>query len=283
MSRDRIHERLGGRNIRTLFVITLSVLAVFGVWLVWKFVTAFPEERTTFITSIDPIEISSWDTKRHTLTIFSIPPDVFVDGVFGVGSLPVASLTRLEAMDKTKKGLLVLSLAEAFGTPILPGDRSPLLRLRWAFTLRTIRPDAATRIDLASLGVYQLGILPDGTRVQTFDTNRFDSVIGATLEVDSIRREGLRVRVVNTTDVTGLGNRAARMVSHAGMVVVMVESQTAKQKACFVTAKKSLESSKSVSFIKSFFNCKVVAGSDDEQAELTIRLGQEYADRFLSE
>lgn len=283
MPSDQIHERLGGKNIRTLFGIILSVLAVFGVWLGWKFVAVFPQERTTFVSSIDPIEISSWDAKRHTLTIFSISPDVFVDGVFGVGSLPVASLSRLEAMDKTKKGLLAGSVTEAFGTPILPNDLPPLLRLRWALTLRSIRPDAVNRIDLRSLGVYRLVILPDGTSAQTFDTNRFDAVIGAALEVDSIRREGLRVRVINTTDVAGLGTGAARVFSHAGMVVIMVESETSEQKTCSVTANKSLESSKSVSFIKSFFNCKVVAGSEDEQAELTIRLGQEYAGRFLPE
>lgn len=283
MPRDQIHERLGGKNIRTLFGIILSTLAVLGVWLGWKFVAVFPQERTTFVSSIDPIEISSWDAKRHTLTIFSIPPDVFVDGVFGVGSLPVASLSRLEAMDKTKKGLLAGSVTEAFGTPILPNDLPPLLRLRWALTLRSIRPDAVNRIDLRSLGVYRLVILPDGTGVQMFDTNRFDAVIGATLEVDSIRREGLRVRVVNTTDVAGLGNRAARIVGHAGMAVVVVENEVPAQKACTLTAKKSLWSSQSVSFIKTFFTCSVVTGSEDERAELTLRLGQEYADRFLPE
>lgn len=281
MPSDHIHERLGGKNIRTLIGIILSILAVFGVWLGWKFVAVFPQERTTFVSSINPIEISSWDTKRHTLTIFSISPDMFVDGVFGVGSLPVASLSRLEAMDKTKKGLLAQSVAEAFGTPILPNDLPPLVRLRWALTLRFIRPDAVNRIDLRSLGVYRLVVLPDGTGVQTFDTNRFDAVIGAALEVDSIRREGLRVRVINTTDVAGLGTGAARVFSHAGMVVVMVESETPALQACSVTAKKSLWDSKSVSFIKTFFNCSVGEGFDDEQADLTIRLGQEYAHRFL--
>ncbi|MEK9143231.1 MAG: hypothetical protein AAB481_01195 [Patescibacteria group bacterium] len=281
MSRDHIHERLGGRNIRTLLGFIMSLLVVVGVWIGWKFLLVFPEERTTFVSSIDPVEISSWDAKRHTLTIFSISSDVFVDGVFGVGSLPVASLSRLETMDKTKKGLLAGSVAEAFGTPILPNDMPPLLRLRWAITLRSIRPDAVTRIDLKSLGAYRLVTLPDGTSAQTFDTNRFDAAIGSTLEFDSIRSEGLRVRVINTTNVAGLGTGAARVFSHAGMVVVMVESETPALKACTVTVKKSLWDSKSVSFIKTFFNCSVGSGFDDEQAELTIRLGQEYAGRFL--
>jgi len=281
MSRDRIHERLGRRNIRTLFVAITSVLIIFGVWFAWEFWTAFPDERTTIITSTNPIEVSSWDTKRQALTIFTISPDVFIDGVFGVGSLPASSLFRLETMDKTKKGLLALSLQDALGTPLFIGDLSPLLRLRFAFILRTVRPDGVTRIDLSSLGAYRSVPLPDGTSVSSFDTNRFDTGVGALLEVDSIRREGLRIRVVNTTDVVGLGNRAARIVSHAGMVVIMVESETPAMKECTITAKQSLWGSKSVSFIKTFFNCSVASGSEDEQAELTVRLGRDYADRFL--
>lgn len=282
MSRDRIHERLGGKNIRTLFVLVTSVLIVFGLWFAWKFCTTFPEERTTMVSSLDPIEISSWDSKRRALTIFTIPPDVFVDGVFGVGSLPAASLSRLESMDKTKKGLLAQSLLEALATPIA-FPNTPLLRLRFMLIRRTIRPDQVTRIDLGVLGVYRKVTLPDGTSIDLFDTNKFDSVIGGALEVDSVRREGMRVRVVNTTDVAGLGNRAARLLSHAGMVVVMVESDTPTQKKCALTVKRSLSSSKSVSFAQNFFNCIVEVGSEDEQTDFTIRLGQENVDRFLPE
>lgn len=281
MSRDRIHERLGGKNIRTLVVLITSVLIIIGLWVTWNFWTSFPDERTTVITSIHPIEVSSWDTKRQTLTVFTISPDVFIDGVFGVGSLPVSSLFRLEAMDKTKKGLLTLSLEDAMGTPIYFGDLPPLLRLRFALLSHTVRPDGVTRIDLGSLGAYRSATLPDGTSVNAFDTNRFDAVIGASLEIDSIRREGFRVRVVNTTDVAGLGNRAARILSHAGMVVIMVESDLSPIKECLITVRKPLWSSTSVSFIKSFFNCRVESGSEDEQADITIRLGQDYAGRFL--
>lgn len=281
MSRDRIHERLGGKNIRTLIVLITSVLIIIGLWFAWNFGTAFPDERTTILTSIQPIEVSSWDTKRQTLTVFTISPDVFIDGVFGVGSLPASSLSILETMDKTKKGLLTLSLEDAMGTPIYFGDLPPLLRLRYALIAHTVRPDGVTRIDLGSLGAYRSVILPDGTQVNAFDTNRFDAVIGASLEIDSIRREGFRVRVVNTTDVAGLGNRAARVLSHAGMVVIMVESDLSPMKECLITVGKPLWSSTSVSFIKSFFNCRVEAGSEDEQAELTVRIGQDYARRFL--
>lgn len=272
MGRNRIHERVGKRYFLTMLLVIASGFFSVAVWFVWMFVTAFPGERTTVITSVDPVEIRSWDQKRKLLTIFSLSEDVRVEGVFGVGTLPVASLARLEAMDKTKKGLLAKSLGNALGTPISEGELPPLLRLRFFLTIRAIRPDAVKRIDLASLGAYRLETLPDGSSAKTFDMNRFDAVIGAALEVDSIRREGLRVRVVNTMDVAGLGNRAARMLSHAGMVVVAVESEPTAQKRCSVHAKKELWDSQTSRFIQNAFACTRTDEDRDERADLTIRL-----------
>lgn len=282
MSRNSIHLRLAGKYIRTIVFALGSLLIASGAWFGWEVWAAFPAERMTLVTSVDPLEISSWDTKRQLLTVFSIPSDVFIEGIFGVGALPVVSLQRLETMDTTKKGLLALSLSEAFATPILAGDMPPLLRLRWAFTLRTIRPDAVKRIDLASLGVYRSETLPDGSSIRVFDENRFDVGVGTALEVDSIRREGLRVRVVNMTIRSGLGNRAARTLSHAGMVVIAVESEPSIQQSCLIHTKKELQDSKTATFIKRAFHCSVTPADWDERADVTVRLGEDYAKGFTT-
>lgn len=281
MSRDRINERLGSRHIRIFILIFVSFLLAFGVWLGWNFAMAFPAERTTVITRVDPVEIRSWDKERELLTIFSLPEDVRVEGVFGTGTLPIASLARLEAMDKTKKGLLAKSLGNALGTPIEDAELSFPLRLRFFLATQMVRPDAVKRIDLDALGVYRSETLPDGTLVRVFDVNRFDVGVGAALEVDSIRREELRVRVVNTTDVARLGSRAARMVSHAGTVVVAVESESPTQKPCTVHAKKELWSTQTSRFIQNVLACTLADADSDERADVTVRLGTAYALLFF--
>lgn len=315
MSRDRIQERLGHRYLRHFIITILGLIVAITGFAVWKMTATMQEERTTIIITSDPMYIVSWDDKRHYLTLFMLPGEMYIDATRGVGSYPVASIRKLEVMDKTKKGLLRESMEDALGLPIRGvvdggrGDTSPVklvkdalspfyfsawsrgdgitlsLRFRLWYILTFVRPDEVTIVDLSAAngGIYRSETLPDGSVVRVFDDRRFDALFGQTLEEHTIRQEGLRVRVVNATDIVGLGNRAARIISHAGMVVIMVESETPALMACTVTASKSLWDSKSVSFMKTFFNCNVDSGSDDEQAEITIRLGQKYANRFLPE
>lgn len=311
MHRDRIAERVGHRYLRHFFVAILILIVIISGLIVWRVTTVMQGGRTTIIIVSDPMYVASWDDERHHMTIFTLPGDVRIDGARGVGNYPVDSFRKLETMDKTKKGLLRLSLEDALGLPINGvieggnGDSSPVDRVKNALSLFSlpawrggfpmislrfglwriltfIRSDEVTIVDLSDNGgAYRNETLPDGSVVREFDEARFDTLIGQTLEEDAIRKEGLRVRIVNTTDMVGLGNRAARTVSHAGMSVIMVENDTPAQKECSLTAKKSLWSSMSVSFMKTFFHCSVLTGSEDEQADLTIRLGQDYARRFL--
>lgn len=313
MHRDRIAERLGHRYLRHLVTAMLVLIVAIGGLIVWNVTAAMQGGRTTIIIASDPMYVASWDDERHHMTVFTLPGDIRVDGARGVGNYPVRSLSKLEVMDKTKRGLLRLSLEDALGLPITGvveggnGDGSPVERVKNALSpfslpawrggfpmislrfglwriLTFIRPDEVTIVDLSvNDATFKSETLPDGSVVRKFDESRFDTFVGQTLEEDAIRKEGLRVRIANTTDMVGLGNRAARIVSHAGMVVVMVESDTPAQKECSLTAKKSLWGSTSVSFMKTFFHCSVLTGSEDEQADITIRLGQDYARRFLPE
>lgn len=277
MKRDSLYVRVGKKYSRIILFIVAGILFLLLAWIGWIVATAFPAERTTIISSVDPLEIHSWDEKRKLLTVIPIPGDVRIEGASGVGVLPVSSLVKLEAMDKTKKGILARSLTHALGTPIREVELSPPLRLRFFLATRTIRPDSVKRIDLDALGVYRAETLADETAVRGFDMNRFDVSAGASFEVDSIRREELRVRVVNTTDVLGLGSRAARILGHAGMVVVAVENESTRQVECTVHAKEDLWFSQSVLFIKDTLRCVVTAGDTDERFDVTVRLGSAYS------
>lgn len=280
MMRDSLHLRLGKKYLRTILFLTASVVIGILVWIGWTVWAAFPRERTTIIASTSPLQIRSWDEKRRILTVLSIPEDVRIEGASGVGTLPVSSLGKLEAIDASKRGILAQSLTLALGTPVREGELPFPLRLRFFFATRTIRPDAVRSIDLDTFGVYRFQTLPDGTAVRGFDVNRFDAVIGDAFEVDSIRREELRVRVVNTTEVPGLGSRAARVLSHAGMVVVAVDNESTGQQECTVHAKEDLWFSQSVSFIKDTLRCVLTALDTDERFDVTTRLGKRSAETF---
>lgn len=307
MSRDRRDARIGARYLTRLILALSSGFFVFLASISWNIVTALPAERTTVAVVGDPVQIVSWDNARQQLTIIPVPPDVYLDGAFGVGTLPLASLRKLEALDIKKKGVFAASLEGALAVPIagvIDNDYSivseengvhmakealspfvltawwgnglflPLrLRLWWIF--HRLRSDAVTMFDLEARSVFRPEWLPDGSQVRVFDINRFDAVIANRLEVDAIRREELRVRVVNTTDVAGLGNRAARILSHAGMVVVAVESEPLTQKRCSLHARKDFWDSQSSRFIQKVFQCSMTEADTDERADVTVRLGEE--------
>lgn len=312
MSRDHREQRIGSRYLSRLVLAVSSVFFVLLAIISWNIVTALPAERTTVVVAGDPVLVLSWDEARRRLTIMPVPADVYLDGVFGVGSLPLASLRKLEALDVKKRGVFAASLADAFAIPISSvidhdtarareedtfekaktalspfsvsswwgSELSLPLRFRLWWILLGLRPDAVTTIDLGLQGVFRSELLADGSEVRVFDMNRFDAVIANRLEVDAIRREELRVRVVNTTDVAGLGNRAARMLSHAGMVVVAVESASPVQKECTLHVKQDLWKAKAVQFIRNELGCIVTVVDLDERADLMVRLGAEYARRF---
>lgn len=315
MSRDHREQRVGSRYLSRLILAVSLVFFLLLAIISGNIVTALPAERTTVVVAGDPVLVLSWDEARRRLTILPVPADVYLDGVFGVGSLPLASLRKLEALDTKKKGVFAASLADAFAIPIsgvIDHDTaearqedafekaktalSPFpvsgwwgselflpLRFRLWWILFGLRPDAVTTFDLGSQGVFRSDTLADGSQVRVFDLNRFDAVIANRLEVDAIRREELRVRVVNTTDIAGLGNRAARLFSHAGMVVVAVESEPPTQKPCTVHAKKERRESKTSTFIQRVFQCRVTQADTDERGDVTVRLGEEYAQRFTSD
>lgn len=281
MRRDPRNERVGKRYFRVILLLFTSLSIIALVWFGWMVAAAFPSERTTIIASTDPLTIHSWDDTRRILTVVSVPQDIRIEGAFGVGVLPVGSLARLEAMDKTKKGILARSLAQTLGTPIHEGVLTPLSRVRFYLVTRTIRPDAVKNIDLDALGVYRQEQLPDGTTVRVFDMNRFDALNAATFEIDSVRREELRVRVVNTTDTRGVGSRVARTVGIAGMVVVAVESEGPSQTDCTIVAKKIIWSTTSVGFLRQQYGCVLSEEGLDERVDVTLRLGTKLAEDFF--
>lgn len=286
MSHDPREQRIGSRYLQRIIIAVVSVLIVLLVVIFWNIITALPWERTTVVVAGDPVQIVSWDQVRGKLAIIPIPADVRIDGVSGVGNLPLASLRKLEVLDPKKKGVFVKSLEDTFALPIMGVTGSGLpfpLRFRLWWIRKQLRPDAVTTVDLGLQGVFRSDVLPDGSQVRVFDANRFDAIIGSQLEVDTIRREELRVRVVNTTDALGLGNRAARILSHAGMVVIAVDSEPPVQNECTIHAKQDLWSRQSVRFVKNVFDCVVNAQDWDERADLTVRLGSVYAQRFTSD
>lgn len=310
MVTDRVYERIGNRYFRQGTIVLLFLITGALAILAWRQLTIMPSRRTTIAILSDGALILSWDDRRGQLTVFTIPADVRIEGVYGVGYYPIGSLRTLEELDPTKTDIVARSLEYVLGLPIAgtlavsagDGDATQIAaRALWPFhlahfqrgnipnptrvrlwwKLSTLRPDKVVSIDLDGRGVYRTETLADGSSIRLLDTNRFDAVVGRSVEVEEIRTERLRVRVVNTTDTSGVGRSVARMVGLAGMVVVAVDSEGPVQEACTVHAKKIVWSTQTVAFLREQFDCTLNEEGLDERVDVTLRLGTTYAADFL--
>lgn len=310
--RDRVHLRIGSRYFP--YLMAASIIASVGIALIasFHFMKALAGGRTTVIAAGSGGEavVLSWDRQRGKLTIIEIPGDVRMDGVYGKGQLPLGSFLHLEDLDRGgKQGLFVKTVGDALGLPIAgflrissgapigkedainafspfhpSGWRSGSLprgvRFRLWWEWRSIRPDAVWPMRLEDLGVFRQEVLPDGSLTRVFDTERFDSAAAGRLEVAAVRREAKRVLIVNTTGLAGLGSRAGRVLSQAGIAVAAVESETALQTSCSIHARKELWDGPSVRFIRFVFACTLSEEGNDSRVDITVRLGLREADDY---
>ncbi|MBI5620336.1 LytR C-terminal domain-containing protein [Candidatus Gottesmanbacteria bacterium] len=306
MDRNSIHERLGKRYWRRLLILLSIAFVSFFGWIIWSIGTAFPYERTTIVIAGDPVRIVSWNSVRKKVTILNVPADVRITGAQDVGLLPIGSLERLESLDGQKKDIYRRSLSLAFAVPIrgalrrgeptqtvgealapsfsslwatFPVKRSGIsmaLRFRLWWSLLWIRPDAIVEFDAVKLGMTNLIQLPDGSSARVLDPDTYDTRSAGLFELDGIRQEELRVRVINTTGVAGRGAAFARILSHAGFSVVALENDEDAQPNCSFQSNTGRPHHESKRFLEDTLGCRYLESTGtDADVDITVRLGSE--------
>ena len=62
-----------------------------------------------------------------------------------------------------------------------------------------------------------------------------DNLVGRFFRDDLIEKEGKKIQIINSTDVSGLGNRLARLVTNMGGDVILVATGDSPQKSSEIT------------------------------------------------
>jgi len=141
--------------------------------------------------------------------------------------------------------------------------------------------ESVTRFKLTNGNGLTKKQAPDGSEYIQFDPRQFDQLTGDAYEDISIRQEGLRVAVYNTTQRAFLGSEAARILSKLGTNVVLVGNLSTPVHRCQVTGKKEVLSSYTASMISGLFNCSSQEVTEEGQADLIIQIGTEYAEKYF--
>lgn len=106
--------------------------------------------------------------------------------------------------------------------------------------------------------------------------------LGTAFKDKVLRKESLAIAVLNATDHSGLANKAAKILDNAGARVVRIDSANYKTEQCSIMAGEEAKKSYTFSWLKAIFPCAVGETADDNRADLTLLLGEDYW-KMLSE
>lgn len=297
-----------------LFVCLLFVIA-------WLFGNKLRSQifRQAVVIMDDQVYVWSFSTKDNASVLISIPKDTVIDAVNGFGRYSLTSLWQLGALDKKKHSLLSQSLQETLGIPIAYyiGPKSSNLSINTKssgeiiqryFTFKSlplfftgnynkninifkyvaliikaknIARQNLTQINLSESQSLFSEILPDGTSQMALDSTGFEKLFGHAFEDEKIREEHLSIAIYNTTEIPMLGQKAARLLNHLGMLVVTVGNDTPSIDSCQLIGSPASLKSKTAKFILDFYNCRLQAKNEKDRTDLTLKLGTVYASLFL--
>lgn len=317
MVKDRARARLFASTWFRVLIACFAIVTLVIGYVAYLGARSRQVHRQAFVVIGNPVVVVSWDRTNDTFLLIRIPPDTNIDAVHGYGSYALSALWKLDSIDRRGGALLTASIEESLATPTtwyidagishpvftddpladLQGIFSPLRLINYVLgrstnipvpdmvallkLVPTLRGDAVSVMDLARRGVLYQESLADGTTVNKIDVQRFDAVIGDALEDEEVRKESIRIAVLNTTDMPGLGQRAARLLGAAGAFVTSVGNEEIAVDRCEVVGTDEYLESRTAELIVSVYGCTKTKAENVGRSDLVLKLGKRYGKRFL--
>ncbi len=122
----------------------------------------------------------------------------------------------------------------------------------------------------ATLGISGL-ILNDAAFLPTV-SDRFEDV--------QVRKDGLTVKVFNTTSVSGIGQNFGRFINAFGGKVIAIENKNQKEPACQVVTSQQNKAKVLVLYLERSFDCSIHITSESLDADVYVMVGKAFADRW---
>ena len=302
--------------VRRLFVFFVSVIITLGILAWWR--TPSSPIRNSIVFIGEPIVIASWDTKRSQYVILTIPSDIRLEALHGYGSYSLASLWKLDMLEKRHGSLFLPSLVENFTIPIqwysihgkgvgrtnedivqfVRGQlslvsllRSVVVRSSSLTLIDTVRVWMVTRaIDASTTRVFDFRSrsigsemsFPDGSRAVQLDLKMYDGIVGDVFGSVELRKDAIRLAIYNTTLMLGIGSRVARVIEQLGGYIVFVGNDDVLYDGlCELAGTKERLLSTTGNVIQSLYGCTSVETSEVLRGDLILRLGKLFEKRYL--
>ncbi len=299
------YDRLG-RRYTTLVLVVFLLLFLVGLFFFWQ-LRSPTSPRLTIVVSAEPVLVWSWERKTGAFTGVVLSADTVIDAA-GYGSYSLSSLWQLGEIEKKAGDILRGGLEEALAVPIqffvgrkTPTEAAadPLSLVKEIFSasgfgqflsgsLRTnlrvfdflalVKSMALLRQDRVTLvtgdALTRRVTRPDGSSVAVLDPGLVDRALAPLFEDGQIRKEALRIAVVNASDIPGRAQQAGRLLSNMGGLVILLDTGSEVSIGCQVAGSESILKSRTAQFIASHFRCTNVLTVLEAAADIVVTLGR---------
>ncbi|KKU91873.1 MAG: hypothetical protein UY21_C0009G0064 [Microgenomates group bacterium GW2011_GWA1_48_10] len=158
-------------------------------------------------------------------------------------------------------------------------DRSNLNivdRVIFAKTFGGVRFDRLDRVDLGQFG--EALVLSDGSTTQFVEEAKIDSLLSGLFVEPEVAAENGRITVQNSTEMTGMGGEAARILTSTGLSVVEVTTAGPAVGRCQLAFQDKWRGSFTVRRVREIFKCEEVKYNFNERSDIVVIVGTDFAD-----
>lgn len=244
--------------------------------------------RFTLMVTSDPPVLVSYQSDPGDLLTLSFPANTEIAGSFNLGNWSLESLAKLGDMREFRGQVLTKSLQYELRVPIdgWMGEGGNILigaqngnglwallkgmfatrettnltffdqwRLFWevrGLSAAQRRPLAAEKIGLAKQARFadgQIGFKLDKEKIKTLALRDLQDMI--------VSQENVGVGIVNTTDIAGVGEKAAGVINTMGARVFWVRTQKGNVERCLIKTNSDSSGTLTVRRLAAIFNCEV--------------------------
>jgi hypothetical protein len=292
--------RIGQRYIKTIvrwFIVFTLIL--FGYFFVTNYL--FHDIGHYGVIEIgNPILVYWWNNDEKQFSLIKIPADAYSISNEIYHQYTLKSLWKLGLLDNRNRLILnqnislVLNLPikwyvssqgiDQIGPPESTQNFTQIFRARQtnmpfqlyiSYLYHKLFSDKSTisTYDFTQTDFLRHETLADSRDALYLDSDKIDSALSHNFELESIRRENLKIAILNVTDVSGLGDKISKIFNRLGIYVGTVSNVSSTIESCKMIGKAAVLKTQTARIIQNIFQCSQEVRRDDKPYDLEVLIG----------
>ena len=155
-------------------------------------------------------------------------------------------------------------------------QRADSLFLKAIFNYKTLQTNL-TIIDLLKILIFSKTVMPSLINTKNISgdltPSEIDKVVGQLVSDEFIEKDNQTIRIINGTDIGGLGNRLARLVTNMGGDVIIVATENSPKKASTISYID--QKTYTVERLQKVLGYPVVRQANNAISDITIIIGED--------